>query len=223
LRFTLLGHSEPIAKKGTMPHAEAKKTKLLMPGDDIVEIATYSAARPSGDDIVCLSKTALAITQKRYRFVSDIEPTRTSSILCAFFDGSEGPATSYDMQAAIDEVGVYIVVYALFVDLLGRLVGRRGVFHKIAGEKVSLIVPLSKAMPPYDKAIILSPLNAERTARRVAARLRCRAAVVAAGDDGTVTIVAATPGVDESSLAEVLSSNPAGQDKQTPIVVCTTA
>ncbi|MCL5292754.1 MAG: coenzyme F420-0:L-glutamate ligase [Actinobacteria bacterium] len=196
------------------------KTKLLMPGDDIVDIAAEYVGDVREDDIVCVAETPLAITQKRFYFLSDLNPSWLARTLCRFFGQRGSLSTAYGMQAATNEVGAVRIVLAFIVGVGGRLVGRRGDFHRIAGKRVSYIDDITGTMPPYDKAIVLCPTNTESITRAIKERLNCEAAVVDANDLGKVNILAATERVDLDNVIKALESNPAGNgDEQTPIVV----
>ncbi len=206
--------------RGPMYKAIPVKTKLLMPGDDIVGIAAQSISDVESDDVLCIAESPLAITQKRFYFLSDLNPTWLARVLCRFFSQKGSLSTVYGMQAAINEVGAARILLAFAVGVLGRLIGRKGWFHKIAGKPVSYIDDITGTMPPYDKAIVLCPINARETAESVKDRLGCEAAVVDTNDLGKVNVLAATAGVDVESVLEILKTNPAGNDdEQTPIVI----
>lgn len=206
--------------EGSMYEAIPIKTKLLMPGDDIVGVAAECASGVKPDDILCIAESPLAITQKRFYFLSDLKPTWLARILCRFFSQKGSLSTAYGMQAAINEVGALRILLAFAVGVMGRLIGRKGWFHAIAGKSVSYIDDITGTMPPYDKAIILCPVNAKEIVDLVKERVGCEAAVVDANDLGKVNILAATAGVNVDSAIEALRANPAGNDdEQTPIVI----
>jgi hypothetical protein len=75
-------------------------------------------------------------------------------------------------------------------------------------------------MGPYSQSIVLGPSDPEGVARRMAAALGCRAAVVDVNDLGNVEIMGASPGVDAEGLTAVMRTNPQGNDdEQTPLVL----
>lgn len=196
------------------------KTKLLMPGDDIVEIAAEYAPDVRKEDVLCIAETPLAITQKRFYFLSELHPSRMARLFCRFFGQKGSLSTAYGMQAAINEVGSGRIALAFVVGVAGRLIGRRGDFHRIAGKEVSYIDDITGTMPPYDKAIVLCPADAEDVASSIQKKLGCEVAVVDANDLGKVNLLAETEGVDVEAITKVLEPNPAGNDdQQTPLVI----
>lgn len=196
------------------------KTKLLMPGDDIVEITAEYAPDIRPTDVLCISESPLAITQKRFYFLNEIKPTSLARLLCRFFGQKGSLSTVYGMQTAINEVGAARIVLAFVAGVLGKIIGRNGDFHRIAGKRVSYIDDITGTMPPYDKAIVLSPANAEGVVRAVKKKLGCEAAVVDANDLGGVSLLAKTGGIDGEAVCQALRANPAGNaEEQTPLVV----
>lgn len=191
-----------------------------MPGDDIVGIAAEHIADLQPADVLCIAETPLAITQKRFYFLNELKPSWLARILCRFFGQKGSLSTVYGMQAAINEVGSSRIMLAFAVGVAGRLIGRHGDFHRIAGKQVSYIDDITGTLPPYDKAIVLCPADAEAVVETVKERLGCEAAVVDANDLGKVNLLAVTAGVDGESLKRALEPNPAGNaDEQTPIVI----
>ena len=75
-------------------------------------------------------------------------------------------------------------------------------------------------MPPYERHIVLGPVDPAAQAIAIAAACGAHAAVVDANDLETVAILGASAGVDEDAVRACLRSNPHGNgDEQTPIVV----
>jgi hypothetical protein len=124
------------------------------------------------------------------------------------------------MQLAINEVGSWRVVAGAVAAGLGRLIGRRGDFYRVAGPELKLIDDIAGTMPPFDDCIVLGPKNPEGLARQLSRELGVGIAVVDVNDIGCVDILGASEGVDHELVTRLLRDNPAGNDdQQTPFVI----
>jgi hypothetical protein len=75
-------------------------------------------------------------------------------------------------------------------------------------------------LPPFERTIVLGPLDPDRVALEIAARSSARAAIVDANDLGSAKVLGASLGVPRERVAAALRHNPHGNgDEQTPIVV----
>ncbi|MEW6153221.1 MAG: coenzyme F420-0:L-glutamate ligase [Actinomycetota bacterium] len=200
------------------------KTDLLVPGDDIVDVARRAldtaGVKPEATDVLAISESPLAITQGRIVDIDKVKPGVAARVLCRFFDFDSSLSTPYAAQTAMNEVGQWRFVLAFVVAAPGRLIGRRGDFYRLAGRQVAWMDDVPGTMPPYTQHIILGPDDPAGVARRVAGELGCGAAVVDANDLGYVEILGASAFLDRAALAEALRPNPAGNDdQQTPLVL----
>ncbi len=200
------------------------KTDLLVPGDDIVEVARRAldaaGLEPEPDDILAVAESPLAITQGRIVDVDSLRPGVLARVLCRFFDFDSSLSTPYAMQAAMDEVGAWRVAAAFVLAAPTRLLGRHGDFYRLAGRRVAWMDDVPGTMPPYTQHIILGPDDPVGVSRALARALGCGAAVVDANDLGRVEILGTSSFVDRELLGEALRPNPAGNDdQQTPLVL----
>lgn len=200
------------------------KTDLLVPGDDIVKVARRALEQagitPSREDILTVAESPLAITQGRIVDIEELAPGVLARFMCRFFDFDSSLSTPYAMQAAMNEVGPWRVFVAFVLAAPTRLLGRHGVFYKLAGRQVAWMDDIPGTMPPYTQHIILGPADPTGVARALANELGCGAAVVDANDLGRVEILGTSPFVDRALLLEAMKPNPAGNDdQQTPIVL----
>jgi hypothetical protein len=199
------------------------KTRILAPGDDIVEVAREALAAaglsPMPEDVLVMCESPLAITQGRIARLDDMRPGVAARVLCRFFNDQSSLCSVYGMQAAINEVGLPRILFALVAAAPTRLLGRRGDFYRLAGRQVAWVDDVTGTMPPYTQDIVLGPLDPSGVARRAAAALGCRAAVVDANDWGNVEIMGASEGIDRTLVIDAMRPNPQGNDdEQTPLV-----
>lgn len=200
------------------------KTALLVPGDDIVEVAQLAldaaAVVPRPDDVMVICETPLAICQGRIVRLDDLRISRGARVLNWFMNVDSSIGTVYGMQTAINLAGFWRIFVSLLLAAPLRLAGRRGDFYRMAGRQVAWIDDVTGTMPPYTQDIVLGPDEPEGVARAMATALGCGAAVVDANDYGNFEIMGASPGIDEDMVGQMMRRNPQGNDdEQTPLVL----
>lgn len=199
------------------------KTKLITPEDkDIAPIVEeYVQPHLKPGDIVFISEKAVAVTQGRSYPLDSIHPSRLATFLSRHVTKTPigiGLGSPQTMQLAIEEVGIIRILVAAFIGALGKLVGIKGLFYRVAGHGArSIDGAVPYAIPPYNTHISKGPLHANEVAEAIASRMKTSVAIVDANDFG-VNILGASKGVDKKLIAEIIKDNPLGQsDEQTPI------
>ena len=200
------------------------KTALLVPGDDIIEVAQGAleavGLQPEPTDILVICESPLAITQGRIVDVDHVHPGIPARILCRLFNFDSSLCNPYAFQVAVDLAGLPRILLALAVGMPSRALGRRGDFYRVAGRQVAWIDDVPGNLPPYTQDIVLGPEDPRGVACKVAAALGCGAAVVDANDLGRVEICGASPFIDRDLLVEAMRPNPQGNaDERTPLVL----
>ena len=197
------------------------RTRLVRPGEDLpalVAAAVRGIARPG--DVVAVSETPVAIAQRRAIAAETIRPSRLAYALSRRAGALATINQPESLQLVIDDVGAWRVVYAAVAQVLGRFVGRRGMFYRVLGEAISAIDGYTGTLPPFERTIVLGPARPNDVAREIAERTGAHAVVVDANDLGVVNVLGASPGVSRARVAAALRANPHGNgDEQTPIVV----
>jgi F420-0:Gamma-glutamyl ligase len=197
------------------------RTRLVRPGDlldALVCNAVAGIARPG--DVIAVSETALAIAQGEFIVAEHVRPSRLAYILCRYAGPLATMSQPESVQLAVERVGAGRVVYAALVHLLGRALGRRGVFYELMGEAIAAFDGYTGTMPPYERAIVLAPRDPEAFACAVRAQTRVECAVVDANDLERAKVLGASGGVSVAGVERALLDNPHGNsDEQTPIVV----
>jgi len=197
------------------------RTPLVRPGDDLPALcASCVTGIASGNDIVCVSETAVAIAQGRSIPAEAIRPSALARVLSERAGPYATVSQPESMQLVIEHVGAWKVLAAAAVGAAGRLIGRSGDFYRILGPAVAEIDGYTGTMPPFERHIVLGPLDPEGEAMKIAQACGAHAAIVDANDLEKVEILGASPGVDRAAVTECLRRNPHGNsDQQTPIVV----
>ncbi len=201
--------------------AFAIKTDLLGCFDNPVNtVIEYCNGIVEKNDILTIGESPLAIMQNRYISPQNLEYSLFSKTLCYFFQPTSSLATACGMQLLINKIGVTRIALALFVGFLFKLVGINGMFYRLTGSESSLIDDISGTIAPYDKSIVMGPLNADLFCKEVSNYLNVDVAVVDVNDLGGVKVLASSNKKVNKILKRNLMSNPAGNgDEKTPIVL----
>jgi hypothetical protein len=198
---------------------------VLVAGDDVEEAILEALGdlelRPG--DTLTVGEKALSMAQGRSVPVDEIHPGFWARLLVKgvrptpYGIGISMPET---MQLAVEEVGVPRLLLAAVLGTLGRAIGRRGDFYRVAGPGAATIDgPASYNLPPADTMAKKPPLEPEAVAERLARTLGCHVVVVDANDLGFAWL-GASSGADPALVGELLRDNPTGQSlQQTPFVL----
>ena len=201
--------------------AIAVKTDLLGSFDNPIEtVMDYCKNVTREKDILTIGETPLAIMQGRYVAPQNLEYNIFSKILCYFFHPTSSLATACGMQLLIDKIGVTRITFSLILGFLFKCIGIKGVFYRLTGFESSLIDDISGTVVPYDKSIVMGPINTKLFCSKLSKQLEVEVAVVDVNDLGGVKILASSNNSINNILKEVLKVNPAGNsDEKTPIVL----
>ncbi len=197
------------------------RTHIITEKDDIVDVVEkYTGKIASPGDIVAIAESVVAISQGRAILPDTVKPGLLAKILC-HFPGKEGSlAAPPSIQVAMEEVGTARFLLGVAAAGLGRLVGRRGDFYRVAGRQLAQIDDFAGTMWPFDRHIVLGPKDTQHVVERIKQATGVDAVITDVNDIGKVDILAATDGVDAEALTAYLKDNPHGNDdQQTPIVV----
>ena len=201
--------------------AIAVKTDLLGSFDNPIEtVMDYCKNVTREKDILTIGETPLAIMQGRYVAPQNLEYNIFSKILCYFFHPTSSLATACGMQLLIDKIGVMRITFSLILGFLFKCIGIKGIFYRLTGFESSLIDDISGTVVPYDKSIVMGPINTKLFCDKLSKQLEVEVAVVDVNDLGGVKILASSNKSVNNILKEILKINPAGNsDEKTPIVL----
>jgi F420-0:gamma-glutamyl ligase len=198
------------------------RTHVVTEADDIVEVlARYAGPMVEPGDILFVSEKVVAITQGRAIPVEKIRVGTLAKLLwprVSKVDYGIGLRSPYSMQCAIDECGRARVLLAAVAGAVGKLLGRKGDFYRVAGKQAAMIDAAGTAgIDAFKGSVIMGPRDPDRVAQSIADRLGIGAAVVDVNDIGGSWAVGASRGVDRDLVEAALKDNPLGQGaEQTP-------
>lgn len=197
------------------------RTHIITEKDDIVDVVVkYTGEIAAPGDIIVVAESVVAISQGRAILHETVKPGLLAHFMCRF-PGKEGSlAAPHSMQVAIQEAGIGRFLLGVAAAGLGRLIGRRGDFYRVAGRQLAQIDDFAGTMWPFDRHIVMGPKEPQGVVDRIKAATGVEAVIADVNDIGKVDILAATDGVDREMLSSYLKDNPHGNDdQQTPIVV----
>jgi len=196
------------------------RTPLVRSGDDIARLVADSVrgiAAP--DDVVCVSETAVAIAQGRSIPAEAIRPSRLARFLADQAGSYATMSQPESVQLVIEKVGTMKVLAAVAAGAAGKLIGRSGDFYRALGPAVAEIDGYTGTMPPFERHIVLGPLEPDKVAEEIARACGAHVAIVDANDLEKVDVLGESAGVNVDAVCACLRSNPHGNaDQQTPIV-----
>ena len=197
------------------------RTRLVHPGDDLIDLvagAVQGTARPG--DVLAISETAVAIAQGQAVPAEYVRPSKVAYFLSRRAGALATVNQPESLQIVIDQVGVWKVLYASVMHVIGRLIGRRGMFYEIMGEAITAIDGYTGTLPPFERSIVFAPQNPDAFAQSVYERTQIACTVADANDLEKAKVLGASSGVNRRAVELALLSNPHGNgDEQTPIVV----
>jgi tetratricopeptide (TPR) repeat protein len=229
LREEHFGEAEPLSAPRIAPVAEQQagvrripvRTPLITSRTDLAQLLDAATAdvRRAGD-VIALAESPTAAAQGRVLPLELVRPGILARLLSRFV-GEIGPLHSPEgMQGAVMEAGRVRIVLGAIVGGVGRPLGRRGWFYRVAGPRTAMIDDVAACLPPLDHHLIFGPLDADALARDLARAVGCEVAVVDANHRTGAWVLAGSDGVDREWLARALADNPAGnEDERTPVVL----
>ena len=199
------------------------KTHVVTYEDNIADVAEkYAKEHMQEGDILFISEKCVACSQRRAIPMTEIKPRPLAKLLCKFVYKSPygiGLGIPETMEMALRECGVPRMLFAAFISAIGKMLGKRGWFYKIAGYRAeSIDGPTPNTLPPYNKYVVLGPENPDKTAREIAEKIGFRVCIVDVNDLSGKILGASDDSLDRELLPKVLRDNPLGQSsQQTPM------
>ena len=206
------------------------RTDLVGRGDDLDDLLRrQTAAHVKPGDLVVMAEKPIAASQGRSYALDEIHPTKLAKLLSKAVTKTPhgiGLGIPETMQLAIDEAGAPRIVAAAAVSAAGKVVGRRGLFYKVAGADVEAIDgPTWNTLPPHNTHAKLGPADPDGVAAHLADVLSDAVGgrvefVVIDANDLTAAVLGASPGADRALAKRLMRDNPLGQGhEQTPVCV----
>ncbi len=197
------------------------KTRILTKNDNIVDaVHEYGHFLIGENDVVCIAETVVAITQGRYTRPEDLKPSWQARLMNRFVPREGSMSSIYGMQAAMEEEGEWRTMFWFIIGAIAKLFGKNGVWYAHC-RQASFIDDVTGTVPPFDKAIVYGPANADQVCEQIKERVGAYGVVIADVNDlKRSTVVGRTSNLDPAEIARILIDNPFGNaSEKTPIVV----
>lgn len=211
----------PTKKSDPKGNVVPLRTRLLRPGDDLVElVAQHVKEVGKPGDIVALAETVVAICQGRIAYCEDIKPRYLATRLNKLFDMNSSLSSVYALEMAFREVGVAKILVSMAVGVIGKLRGKPGEFYRLAGRAVATIDDCTGTLPPFDKHVVMGPARGDALVAEIKAKTGLEATIVDANDLGKVDVLHLSDPSRHDEVVEALKPNPQGNaGEMTPLVL----
>lgn len=217
------GKQEVIDVDGIQYSRLPIKTHVITEKDKMPQVAKqYAGPYLQEGDILFISEKSVACSQKRAVPLTEIKPRPLAKFLCKFVYKSPygiGLGIPETMEMALQECGVWRILWAAFVSAVGKLFGKRGWFYQVAGYKAeSIDGPTPYTLPPYNKCVVLGPKEPDKTAKEISDEVGAKVAIIDVNDLSQKILGVSHEEMDKDYLAKILKDNPLGQSaQQTPM------
>lgn len=217
------GKNEIIEVDGVAYRRLCLKTHVITDKDDIVDVAEkYAQPHLEKGDVLFITEKIVGCTQGRAIPLSEIHPRKLATFLSKFVLKTPygiGLAMPETMEMALRECGTLKILFAAAVSAFGKLIGKRGWFYQIAGEKArSIDGPCDCTLPPYNECVSLAPLNPDEVAESISKKIGYEVIITDINDLGGNILGASDKNADRDLYVKILKDNPLGQSsEQTPM------
>ena len=199
------------------------KTHIITEKDDIIQVAkTYGQPYLQPGDILFITEKIVACTQGRAIPMKDIHPRPLAKFLCKFVLKTPygiGLGIPETMEMALRECGTPKILFAAAISAVGKLLGIRGWFYKVAGYKARAIDgPCEFTIPPYNQCVVLAPDRPDQVAKEISDAIGYPVTITDINDLEGQILGTSDPSMDRDLLVRILKDNPIGQEsQQTPM------
>jgi len=218
--------NQNIEVKGQTYERKAIKTHLLNFGDDLFKaIQDYVLPQKQEGDWLAISEKVVSVCQNNVRHISTVKAGFLAKLIVKFvkkYPDDIGFSRAEKMQVAVETSGQLRMIAAIILGTLGKFVGIKGIFWRVAGKRVSEIDGFNPAaMYPYTEYAILPPKDPEKICKEIEKRFNLPAVIID-GNNINTKIISRSEGtpLDKKMCRLVLLDNPMGQDDEmTPFIL----
>lgn len=209
----------------------AIKTHKIGFGENLQEvIAKYTLSELKPGDWIILSEKIVSVCQNNVRHIDTVKAGFLAKLIVRFvkkYPNDIGFSRAEKMQVAVELAGRTRIILGIIFGGIGKLIGIRGLFWIIAGNRISEIDGFNpEAMEPYKTHAILPPQDPEQVCNDLETALNYPVCIID-GNNINVKIIAMSVGkangaveLSAKVIREALLDNPMGQDDEmTPIVI----
>lgn len=199
------------------------RTRLVLPGDNLESVVLeHTNGLLEKGDILFVTEKIVAITQGRAYPIKDVKPRKLAYTLSNYVTKTPhgiGLGMPETMEMALRECGTPRILLASAVGALGKLVGRKGDFYRVAGYKArSIDGPTPHTIPPFNEYVVLGPNRPNEVAKVLSKKVGVDVIITDINDLGGNILGSSNPNIDNDLMVKILKDNPLGQENQsTPL------
>ena len=204
----------------------AIQTRFVNLGDDYIALVReYVLPIYQTGDILSSSEKIIALCQNRVVREEEVKPSLLAKILCKFVHqtaAGPGAGVPYKMQFAINECGVFKVLWAAFRAAVDKLRGVKGTFYRLTGPEVAGLDGFyGHDIEEYAHMGIRIPKNPNGVCDEIYEKTGVISMIVDANALAQEVLGKASVLNEEiETLQGMIKDNPAGQEKQlTPFIL----
>lgn len=202
-------------------------TRFIKPHDNYIDIMKeYVLNIYKEGDFISISEKIISICQNRIVTRKDIKVGLWAKILSRFAchtnSSGIGVGMPIKMQYAINKVGLGRIFAASIIGGFFKLLGKKGVFYKIAGREVSGLDGFDdRVWKEYKDIGIEIPYDSGAVCDEIKDKLGISCMIVDSNELGQEILgKSADIQLDDETLKQIIRDNPAGQGQyQTPIIL----
>ncbi len=243
IRTDVFKKGDNIAEKVTQ---EVNKAFLSHPefisGSNSKQMLKHVQHDKSVNWFIVVSEKVVATAQGRAFFIWDIKPSVWAHVLSSYVSKVPwgiGLGSPWTMQLAIQEVGLRKILIASLAGAIGKLIGKKGWFYRIAGrEAAGIDGPTEYSVYPANVSAKLLPKEPERVCQTIHEKISQMSnlktqinnlnlhtenflgvVIIDANDIGQNVLGNSTK-LSDKRIERIFKDNPMGQsDEMTPITI----
>src|SRR3989344_4809578 len=202
------------------------KTHLISFGENLADVMKkYVSPQVEKGDWIAISEKVVSVCQNNVRHISTVKAGWLARLIVKGvkkYPNDIGFSLPEKMQLAVELAGTPRMILAAIIGAIGKIIGIRGLFWRIAGHRVSEIDGFNPAsMYPYNEYAALPPNEPEKVCQEIENTLGIPAAIID-GNNINVEIIEMSRGVpvNKKTARLALLDNPMGQDDEmTPFII----
>jgi len=218
---------KPIGGAGGEWERLAVQTHFVERGESYIELVRrYVAPLCREGDILSTSEKIIGMCQNNVVEMKDVRLGWWAKNLSKFASRSAagiGMDEPYKLQLAIDLAGLPRILFACACHVVGKLLGKKGVFYKVAGHDIAGIDGFyaHSSFELYHTLAILNPREPDKVCAELSAELGIPVYLVDANDlEREVLGRSLNAPFNDETFLELIRDNPAGQsDELTPFIL----
>ena len=204
----------------------AIKTHFVAIGEDYIELVKrYVSPLYQEGDILSISEKIISLCQQNIIYKKDMQLSGLAKFLSKFASHSPygiGVDNPWKMQFAIDHCGALKIIWASVAGGFGKILGKKGVFYKIAGPEVAGLDGFYTAsFEVYGDFCMMLPKEPNEVCRNIKEQCGITCMLVDANDFER-DILGKSPdlALTDEQCAQLIQDNPAGNSTQlTPFIL----